>query len=67
MSPFHTSESAEWYTPAYIMDYVRRMLGPIDLDPCTTPDANKVVKARNIYCAEDDGLCQALSAVWTDD
>lgn len=65
MKAKHSCESSEWYTPASIMEYVRRVLGVIDLDPCTTPQANEVVKARKIYCAEDDGLSQDWSGAST--
>ncbi len=52
----HSSSSAEWYTPPEWIERVRRTLGEIDLDPCTSEEAQKVVKAREYYTAETDGL-----------
>jgi hypothetical protein len=65
MNAKHSCESSEWYTPASIMEYVRRVLGVVDLDPCTTPKANEVVKARKIFCAEDDGLSESWASATT--
>lgn len=44
------------FTPAYVLDPVRRALGAIDLDPCTTEE-NPVGAAR-YYTTADDGLSQ---------
>lgn len=52
-----THEKDERYTPPELVDYVRRLLGTVDLDPCTTYQVNrKGVNARKIYTAEDNGL-----------
>jgi hypothetical protein len=40
------SNSNEWYTPGYILEYVRRVLGYIDYDPCSNAYANQMVQAN---------------------
>jgi phage N-6-adenine-methyltransferase len=47
---------SEWYTPREIIEAVRAVLGQIDLDPCSTKDANEVVGATLFYDVGDDGL-----------
>lgn len=41
----HSAKSGEWYTPARWIEAVRRTLGSIDIDPCSSKEANNVVKA----------------------
>jgi phage N-6-adenine-methyltransferase len=53
-----SSESAEWYTPARIIEAARDALGAIDLDPASCDEANKVVRAARIFTKEDNGLEQ---------
>ena len=52
------NNTEEWYTPSDVIDRVRAVLGEIDLDPASNPVANEVVKARQIYTKDDDGLVQ---------
>ena len=40
LSAKHSSASQEWYTPAPILERVRAVLGPIDLDPASCEEAN---------------------------
>lgn len=49
----NSSEKHDWGTPELVLDLVRR-LGPIALDPCTSPD--NPVHANLYYTEEDNGL-----------
>jgi hypothetical protein len=48
----------ESYTPPELAASVRRVLRGIDLDPCSTEEANSVVRARRFITEEEDGLSQ---------
>ena len=48
----------EWYTPEKHVEQVRDVLGGIDLDPASNKQANKTVKAAQIFSPEDNGLEQ---------
>lgn len=50
--------SQEWYTPEELVKQARYILGEdlLILDPCSTPEANKTVRADVIYTKDDDGL-----------
>ena len=52
---FGTGEN-EWYTPAEYVELVRQLLGSIDLDPASSLEAQKTVKAESFFTKEDDGL-----------
>jgi len=55
----------EWYTPPEHVEMARAVMGSIDLDPATSHEANQVVKAEQIFTAEDDGLSQKWEGnVW---
>jgi hypothetical protein len=54
----HSSKTDDHRTPADVIERVHRVLGEIDLDPASSPHANRVVCAAEIFTKEDDGLAQ---------
>jgi hypothetical protein len=50
-----TSKDA-WYTPAWLVDSIREILGSIDTDPCSCDIAQSIVKATTYYTKENSGL-----------
>ena len=46
----------ENYTPEYIIENARMVLGTIDLDPASCELAQKIVKAKTYFTEEDNGL-----------
>ena len=46
----------EHYTPPAFVESVRAVLGRIDVDPASHPEAQKVIKARGAYTRAEDGL-----------
>jgi hypothetical protein len=55
----------EWYTPLRFLELARLVLGNIDLDPASNPQANELVKAARIFTLDDDGLDQPwVGTVW---
>lgn len=61
----HSSESVEWYTPSYIIEPVRKILGNIDLDPASCDEANQIVKAAYWNTESTNGLLEAwYGRVW---
>lgn len=51
----------EWYTPSEYVESVRSVLGGIDLDPASSEQANKIVRADRYFTKADDGLAQEWS------
>lgn len=51
----HSSKSAEWPTPAWLVEQLAAEFGPFDLDPAATADN---AKAPAFFTAADDGLMQ---------
>jgi len=52
----HNSGNNEWYTPSYIIESARRVMGSIDLDPASSEVANTIVRATTFYTEETNGL-----------
>lgn len=50
--------SDEWYTPAVYLELARSVLGSIDLDPASSPTAQRAVQATRYHTRADDGLAQ---------
>ena len=48
----------EWYTPVWLLDMVRNVMGVIDLDPASCEIAQKDVRALKYHTRLDDGLLQ---------
>lgn len=51
-----TRDSDDWHTPGEYVDDARRVMGSIDLDPFTSPEANEYVGAKHILTQADDAL-----------
>jgi hypothetical protein len=58
----------EWHTPAKYIELARQVLGEIDLDPASTPKAQKTVRAAEFFqfiSPTDNGLTRAWHGrVW---
>jgi phage N-6-adenine-methyltransferase len=63
---FHISTGEnDWYTPEEYIDAARSVLGDIDLDPATSEVAQAVVRAKEYFTKETDGLSKQWSGrVW---
>ena len=54
----------DWLTPCEYIPYIDALLRNIDLDPCSTYDANnQFLRAEKIYTYDDDGL--NIEEPWT--
>ena len=51
-----SAESNEWYSPKTYIEAARKVLGKIELDPASCAKANRVVKAKQHFTEQDDGL-----------
>lgn len=64
----HVSQNTgfqEWYTPPEFIESAREVMGGIDTDPASSDVAQRNVKAKSFFTAEDDGLSKGWSGrVW---
>ena len=57
--------SNEWYSPGWIVEPAREVMGGIDLDPASCEEANGTIRADRYFTANDDGLAQPWTGrVW---
>lgn len=47
-----------WYTPPWLIEKARFVLGAIDLDPATCEAAQAIVRAEHYYTEHENGLIQ---------
>jgi hypothetical protein len=60
-----SSECNEWYTPPKYLKAAREVIGDFDLDPASCRVANKVVKAKEYFTREQNGLSRTWhGSVW---
>ena len=52
----NNSGENEWYTPPFIIESAKSVMGNIDLDPASSKLANEAVGAKEFYTIEDDGI-----------
>jgi phage N-6-adenine-methyltransferase len=50
------SGKQEWYTPSQYIEAARKVMGAIDLDPASSDEAQKTVRAKRYLTAADNGL-----------
>lgn len=56
MNIMHSSRTDRWFTPIPIIERVKKVLGPIDLDPASEPLANERVGAGEYYTEDGQNL-----------
>lgn len=54
----YSSDNAEHYTPDPIWQAAQKLMGSIDLDPCSNSHSQPNIPATRHYTAQDDGLRQ---------
>lgn len=60
-----SQDHVEWYTPPWVLDLARQVLGVIDLDPASCAVANQTVQAARYYTKDDDGYSKPWQGrVW---
>lgn len=52
----HNSGNNEWYTPQWLVDKVKYVLGDIDVDPASNEIAQQQIGAKVFYTKENSGL-----------
>ena len=56
MNILHSSRTDRWFTPEYLIEMAKAVLGDIDLDPASEELANRAIQAKTIITQERDGL-----------
>ena len=51
-----SSRSVEWNTPPHIIQSVLKILGSVDLDPCSNSRTNPNIPAKRLYTKVENGL-----------
>jgi len=55
----------EWFTPPEYIELARKVLGTIQVDPASHPEAQRIVKAKTFFTEADNGLAQEwCGKVW---
>lgn len=55
----------DWHSPPQIVQAARIAMGGIELDPASSPEANRIVGAERFYSVVEDGLTQPWKGkVW---
>ena len=49
-------DNDEWYTPAWLIDMTREVIGEIDLDPASSDEAQTIVKAKRHWTKMQNAL-----------
>ena len=52
----HNSGNNEWYTPQWLVDKVKYVLGEIDVDPASNEVAQQQIGAKVFYTKDNSGL-----------
>jgi len=67
MKVLTSHQSQDWYTPPYIIEMVRDVLGWIDLDPASDKVPQEWIRANRIFTKTDrwkgDGLTESWRAI----
>jgi len=58
----HTSNDSDYGTPQAIVESARKVMGGIALDPASSEEHNRLVRAKHIYTAADDGFAKPWRA-----
>lgn len=59
----HSSKNDDWLTPIWLVNSAKQVLGEIDLDPASSPEANVRVGAKKFYTKEEE---DGLTKEWRD-
>jgi hypothetical protein len=61
LNPKLSTKAEDHMTPEFVVEATRKVLGVIDLDPASSPEANELIQAARIFTREDDGIQQPWS------